>query len=103
MRLRSRDTLRAVMAQKSVGLDALSRAAGVNRSFISHLTSGRRNGCTYVVGRRICERLDVPLNVLFMDATSPDSNPAVRRRKPAKKVEKTAVATRGKKEKENAA
>lgn len=65
MRLHSGDTLKALMKQKNIGLDRLSRSVGCDRSFISHLTSGRRTSCKPITAQRIAETLDVPLEILF--------------------------------------
>jgi transcriptional regulator with XRE-family HTH domain len=65
MRLQSPDTLKALMKQKHIGLDRLSRSVGCSRGFISHLTSGRRSSCKPLTAERIAEALDVPLNILF--------------------------------------
>jgi transcriptional regulator with XRE-family HTH domain len=65
MRLHSGDTLKALMKQKGIGLDRLSRSVGCDRSFISHHTSGRRTSCLPLTAARIAETLDVPLEILF--------------------------------------
>lgn len=76
MRLHSGDTLRALMKQKHIGLDRLSRSVGCSRGFISHLTSGRRTSCRPITAQRIAETLDVPLEILFdvRESTSGTSN-----------------------------
>jgi transcriptional regulator with XRE-family HTH domain len=78
MRLRSRDTLRALMAQKGIGLDRLSRSVGCSRGFISHLTSGRRSSCKTLTAERIAETLDVPLDILFEVRQSTSDTPLVK-------------------------
>lgn len=65
MRLQSADTLKALMKQKHMGLDRMSRSVGCSRGFISHLTSGRRSSCKPLTAERIAEALDVPLEILF--------------------------------------
>jgi transcriptional regulator with XRE-family HTH domain len=73
MRLRSRETLRALMRQEGHTLTTLATAAHVNRSFISHLTSGRSTGATPPVAHHIATALNVPTHVLFTD-TTPQGN-----------------------------
>lgn len=73
MRLQSADTLRALMAQRGFSMGRLARYAGCNKSFISHLTSGRRSTCTPELAGRLSEALDVPLELLFEVSVSPDS------------------------------
>ena len=46
MRLRSAETLRALMRQQNLSLGALASAAQCSKSFVSHLLSGRRSSCT---------------------------------------------------------
>lgn len=70
MRLTSRDTLRALMAQKDVSLQDLGNAAGVSKGFVSHLTAGRKTTCTPRVADAIARRLDIPLEILFMPSVS---------------------------------
>lgn len=65
MRLQSPDTLKALMKQKQIGHDRLSRSVGCSKGFISHLTSGRRRSCKPLTAQRIAETLDVPLELLF--------------------------------------
>ncbi|MFC7860728.1 helix-turn-helix domain-containing protein [Arthrobacter koreensis] len=43
----------------------LAEKAGVNPSFINHLTAGRRSSCNPEVAEKIAESLEVPLMVLF--------------------------------------
>lgn len=49
----------------------LAAAVGVHRSFIDHLTSGRRSGCTDEVAAALSEALGVPTGVLFHEDESP--------------------------------
>lgn len=43
----------------------LAAAVGVHRSFIDHLTSGRRNGCTEELAAALSEALGVTPGLLF--------------------------------------
>lgn len=70
MRLQSPDTLRALMAQRSYSLERLARDAGCSKSFISHLTSGRKATCTPELAERIAEALEAPVTLLFMSSPS---------------------------------
>jgi transcriptional regulator with XRE-family HTH domain len=79
MRLQSSDTLRALMAQKSFSLERLARYAGCSKSFISHLTSGRKATCSPELAERIAEALEVPLAVLFLPSASSNTRPVVRK------------------------
>lgn len=65
MRLRSADTLRALMAQSNMSLGILAELAGCSKGFISHLLAGRRNSCGPDLAKRISAVLHVPLDVLF--------------------------------------
>ena len=46
MRLQSADTLKALIKQRNLSLDRMARYAGCSKSFISHLTAGRKTTCT---------------------------------------------------------
>lgn len=70
MRLTSRDTLRALMGQRDMGMARLARYSGCSKGFVSHLLSGRRTSCTPLLAGRIAEALDVPLNILFVPLPS---------------------------------
>jgi transcriptional regulator with XRE-family HTH domain len=70
MRLRSAETLRALMRQQGLSLSGLATAAQCSKSFISHLLSGRRNTCTNALAERIAEALDVPTRVIFVPSKS---------------------------------
>lgn len=70
MKLISRDTLRALMAQKNVSLADLAASAGVSKGFISHLTAGRKKTMTPKVADAIARRLDVPIELLFVPSIS---------------------------------
>lgn len=65
MRLRSADTLRALMEQDQFSLGRLARYAGCSKGFVSHLLAGRRSSCTPELAERISEALGIPLAVLF--------------------------------------
>lgn len=70
MRLQSPDTLRALMAQRSFSMERLARYSGCSKSFVSHLTSGRKSTCTPDLAARIAEALEVPLEILFIPHAS---------------------------------
>ena len=65
MRLRSPDTLRALMKQSQLSLADLATLAGCSKGFISHLLSGRRSSCTPSLADQIALALHVPTAVLF--------------------------------------
>jgi transcriptional regulator with XRE-family HTH domain len=79
MRLQSPDTLRALMAQRHFSMERLARYAGCSKSFISHLTSGRKTTCSPELAERIAEALEVPLALLFVPSRSSSSGPTVRK------------------------
>lgn len=75
MRLTSRATLLALMADKRHGPNGMSqsrlaRYGGCSRGFINHLTTGRKNSCTEKLACDIAEALGVPVSVLFVRETS---------------------------------
>lgn len=70
MRLTSPDTLKALINQRGFSYDQLARYAGCSKSFISHLTSGRKNTCTPRLAERIAEALSVPREIVFVESTS---------------------------------
>lgn len=72
MKLRSKDTLRALMEQCGVSHRNLARYVECHHSFISHLTSGRRSTCEPQTARRIAEFLQVQQSTLF-DAEVPSN------------------------------
>ncbi len=74
MKLTSRDTLRALMAQRGMGMGTLARYVGCSKGFISHLLSGRRGTCTPLLADRIAEALSVPLSILFVPSVSQASD-----------------------------
>lgn len=73
MKLQSPDTLRALMGQRGFSYERLARYAGCSKSFVSHLTSGRKTTCTPALAENIAEALDVPLTLLFVPSVSADS------------------------------
>lgn len=70
MKLTSGAVLRAFMDTKRLSNEDVARHAGVGRTFISALVNGRRTSCTPRVAERIAERLEVPLEVLFVPRAS---------------------------------
>lgn len=75
MRLRSPDTLRALMGQYNFSLGRLARYSGCSKGFISHLLSGRRSSCTPDLAENIAEALNIPLLVLFEPKLSTSDMP----------------------------
>lgn len=73
MRLASGKILRGLMDAKRLSNHDLAVSAGVGRTFISALVNERRTSCKPVVAERIAERLEVPLDVLFVVKMSADS------------------------------
>ena len=65
MRVRSTETLVALMKQNDMSLGRLARYSGCSKGFVSHLATGRRSTCTPQLGERIAEALGVPVAVLF--------------------------------------
>lgn len=78
MKLTSADTLRALMAQRGLSYETLARYAGCSKSFVSHLTRGRKTTCTPALAERIAEALSVPLEILFVPSVSADGGHIVR-------------------------
>lgn len=70
MRLTSGKILRGLMDRHGVSNADLGRAAGVGRTFISALVNERRTSCRPEVAEFIAERLQVPLEVLFVAKTT---------------------------------
>ena len=66
MKLRSTDTLRAIMEMQGFSMSRLARYAGCSKSFIAHLRSGRKTTCTPQLAEKIAEALSVPVDVLFV-------------------------------------
>lgn len=80
MRLRSPDTLRALMKQSSLSLGDLAELSGCSKGFISHLLSGRRSSCKPGLADRIAKSLHVPTEVLFEARVSTTSTPGDNRK-----------------------
>lgn len=70
MRLRSGSLLRELMNTKHLSNADVGLSAGVGRTFISALVNERRTSCKPTVAERIAERLEVPLEVLFVPRAS---------------------------------
>lgn len=70
MRLTSGKILRGLMDAKHLSNEDVARSAGVGRTFISALVNERRTSCTPRVAELIAERLEVPLEVLFIPKMS---------------------------------
>ncbi|MFI5426106.1 helix-turn-helix domain-containing protein [Aeromicrobium sp. UC242_57] len=70
MKLTSPDTLKALMDQKNFSYERMARYAGCSKSFISHLTSGRKASCSPLLAENIAEALEVPLSILFVESPS---------------------------------
>lgn len=79
MRLTSGKILRGLMDAKRLSNLDLALHAGVGRTFISALVNERRTSCKPAVAERIAERLEVPLDVLFVAKVSADSGRDVKR------------------------
>lgn len=76
MMLTSRDTLRALMAQKEFSRRSLARSCGLSGSgMVDHLVDGRKHSCSPRLAARIAEALDVPLSLLFLPS-APSSDRA---------------------------
>lgn len=73
MRLTSGKILRAFMDTKRLSNAEVAMSAGVGRTFISALVNERRTSCTPAVAKRIADRLEVPLDVLFVPRPSAGS------------------------------
>ena len=83
MRLTSGKTLRGLMEAKHLSNADVGMSAGVGRTFISALVNGRRTSCTPGVAERIAERLQVPLDVLFVPNASAASGQNAKTRRVA--------------------
>ncbi|MFJ4284047.1 helix-turn-helix domain-containing protein [Paenarthrobacter nicotinovorans] len=78
MRLKSAETLRALMNQDHLSLGVLADFVGCSKGFISHLLAGRRTSCTPLLAERIARVLRVPVSVLFEEHKSPSAGQSVR-------------------------
>lgn len=74
MRLTSGKILRGLMDTKRLSNAQVAMSAGVGRTFISALVNERRTSCTPAVAHLIAERLEVPLEVLFVPKASAGSS-----------------------------
>lgn len=83
MRLRSRDTLKALMDQYDLSLKDLADFSACSKGFISHLLAGRRSSCTPELAERIARSLHVPVTVLFEPRASTTSTANVNDKVPA--------------------
>lgn len=72
MKLTSAETLKALMKDRNYSQERLARYAGCSKSFISHLTSGRKGSCSSELADRISEALHLPTEVLFVPGESTD-------------------------------
>lgn len=80
MRLTSGNLLRALMDAKRLSNADVALHAKVGRTFISALTNERKTSCTPQVAERIAERLEVPLEVLFVPRASAASGQNLKRK-----------------------
>lgn len=81
MKLTSGKILRGLMDTKGLSNEDVARSAGVGRTFISALVNERRTSCTPTVAELIAERLEVPLEVLFVPKASAVSSSSSRTKK----------------------
>ena len=94
MRLRSAETLRALMRQQGLSLSGLARAARCSKSFISHLLSGRRSSCSDDLAGRIAGALEVPVHVVFVPSQSATGRQVDRRSLPSAALGVTRTPSR---------
>ncbi|WP_146843036.1 helix-turn-helix domain-containing protein [Cellulomonas composti] len=80
MRLTSPETLRALIRQRGFSYEQLARYAGCSKSFVSHLTSGRKSTCTPKLAVRLAEALAVPTEILFVASASAVSGRSINQR-----------------------
>lgn len=66
MKLKSSETLRAVMRQEGFSGARLARYAGCSTSFIAQLARGDKRTCTPKLATGIVEALGVSLETLFV-------------------------------------
>lgn len=67
MRLRSAETLQALMHQANLSTRALAEAAQCHNSFVDHLLHGRRDGCESELAQRFAAAVHVPIEVLWAE------------------------------------
>ncbi|WP_394940728.1 helix-turn-helix domain-containing protein [Psychromicrobium sp. YIM B11713] len=87
MRLKSVETLRALMNQEAVSIGSLAASSGCSKGFISHLLAGRRRSCTAALAARISSALGVPVTVLF-EISKPVPADAVRILGPYRRIQR---------------
>jgi len=80
MKLTSGKILRGLMDAKRLSNADIAAHAGVGRTFISALVNDRRSSCTPRVAERIAERLEVPLEVLFVPRASATSGRPIKQK-----------------------
>lgn len=78
MRLNSPLVLAGLLDHHGISMSRLARYAGCSKSFVSHLTAGRRTSCTPRLAERIAEALGVPLEVLFTPRESTTTQPPIK-------------------------
>lgn len=83
MRLKSGKILRGLMETKGLSNRDIAVHAEVGRTWISALVNERRTSCKPKVAELIAERLEVPLEFLFVVNASADSG---RNERPEEKV-----------------
>lgn len=81
MRITSGKILRGLMDAKRLSNADVAAHARVGRTFISALVNERRTSCTPRVAELIAERLEVPLEVLFVPRASADSGENIKRKR----------------------
>lgn len=74
MQLTSGKILRGLMDAKRLSNADVAAHARVGRTFISALVNERRRSCTPRVAQLIAERLEVPIEVLFVPKASAGSS-----------------------------
>lgn len=67
MRLKSADTLRALMIQAGFTTRMLAEEVGLSHGFIDHLLQGRRENTSQAHARGIAGALGSPVNLLWED------------------------------------
>lgn len=73
MRLKSRETLRALMIQSGITTRMLADRSGLSHGMIDHFLAGRRENTSAEHARQIAAALDTHPNVLW------ENHPGVRR------------------------
>ncbi|MEU1550282.1 helix-turn-helix transcriptional regulator [Nocardia sp. NPDC005745] len=65
MRLKSSDTLRALMHQSGLSTRGLAAQVGCDHSFIDHLLAGRRLGAGHELASEISRAVGAPEDLLW--------------------------------------